>query len=87
MSIKQRKSRQSLGQRRSVSKWATKAVRRARTPLERTNAQIDAWMKGKNVILTIPNPNPNEVKQPFIRRKATEVWGRYGKFTMKSDGK
>ena len=87
MSEKQRKSRQSLGQRRNVSKWATKAVRRERTPLQRVNTQVEAWMKGKNVILTMPNPNPNDVKQPFVRKKATEVWGKYGAFSMKTDGK
>ena len=88
MPKKQRTSRQSLGQRRNVSKWATKAVRRQRTPLQRVNAQVEAWMKGKNVVLTMPNSNPNDVKNPYVRKKATDVWGKYsGGFVIKTDGK
>jgi hypothetical protein len=34
-----------------------------------------AWAKGKNVMLTIPNPNTNETNKPFIRVPAHEQWG------------
>ncbi len=72
----------SKGERRNVSKWARKAMRRERTGLQRLNAQMDAFLKGKNVVLTIPNPNPNEKNKPFIRRNAKEVWSK-DKFIIK----
>lgn len=37
--------------------------------------QRAAWVKGKNVMLTIPNPNPNETNKLFIRVSAKSVWG------------
>ncbi len=72
----------SKGERRNVSKWVRKAMRRERTGLQRLNAQMDAFLKGKNVVLTIPNPNPNEKGKPFIRRNAKEVWSK-DKFIIK----
>lgn len=35
----------------------------------------NAWARGKRVMLTIANPNPNETNKPFIRVPAHEVWG------------
>ena len=66
----------SKGERKNVSKWVRKAMRRERTGLQRLNAQMDAFLEGKNVVLTIPNPNPNEKDKPFIRRNAKEVWSK-----------
>ena len=66
----------SKGERQNVSKWTRKAIKRERTGLQRLNAQIDAFLEGKNVVLTIPNPNPNEKGKPFIRRNAKEVWSK-----------
>lgn len=40
------------------------------------HAKYQAWSKGKNVVLTIPNPNPNETNKRFIRVNANEVWKR-----------
>ena len=34
-----------------------------------------AWKEGRNVVLTIPNPNDKETNKPFIRKNAREVWG------------
>ena len=34
-----------------------------------------AWASGKNVMLTIPNPNTNETNKPYIRVPAHEQWG------------
>jgi len=34
-----------------------------------------AWARGRRVMLTVPNPNPNETNKPFIRVNASEVWG------------
>jgi len=37
--------------------------------------QRRAWAKGKNVVLTIENPNKNESDKPFIRVNARDIWG------------
>ena len=36
--------------------------------------QLKAFMKGKKVMLTIPNPNTNETNKRMIRVPAGEVW-------------
>jgi hypothetical protein len=36
--------------------------------------QMKAFIAGKNVVLTIPNPNKNETNKPFIKVNAREVW-------------
>ena len=72
----------SKGKRRNVAKWIRKTMKRERTGFQRANAQLDAFWEGKNVVLTIPNPNPNEKGKPFIRKNAKEVWSR-DRFIMK----
>ena len=37
--------------------------------------QRAAWEKGKNVVLTIENPNKNETNKRFIRVPAKQLWG------------
>ena len=37
--------------------------------------KVTAWKAFKNVVLTIPNPNPNETNKRFIKVKASDVWG------------
>lgn len=37
--------------------------------------QRRAWAKGKNVVLTIDNPNKNETGKSFIKVNAKDVWG------------
>jgi hypothetical protein len=34
-----------------------------------------AWAAGKNVVLTIENPNKHETNKRFIRVNAKDVWG------------
>lgn len=41
----------------------------------RSDAQLQAFLKLKNVVLTIPNPNTNETNKKFIKVNAREVWG------------
>lgn len=41
---------------------------------ERLMNQINAFRKGKNVMVTIENPNANETNRPFIRVPARQVW-------------
>lgn len=38
--------------------------------------QIAAWRKGRNVVFTIPNPNPNETNKRFIRVNARDLKGK-----------
>ena len=71
-----------VGKRPNISKWAKKAQRKNRTKLERVNAQFCAFMKGKNVVLLVPNPNTNEKNKPFVRINAEDVWSR-NKYIMK----
>jgi hypothetical protein len=42
---------------------------------ERLGNQRAAWAKGKNVVLTIENPNKNETNKRFIRVGARDLWG------------
>lgn len=37
--------------------------------------QRRAWAKGKNVVLTIENPNKNESDKPYLRVNARDIWG------------
>jgi len=41
---------------------------------ERLTNQRDAFDKGKNVMFTIPNPNPNETNKLFIRVNAKHIF-------------
>ena len=40
---------------------------------ERLMNQLKAFRKGKRVMVTIPNPNPNETNKRFIRVPAKEA--------------
>jgi hypothetical protein len=70
------------GKRPNVSRWVKKSQRRNRTLLERLEAQLSAFKKGKNVVLVIPNLNPHETNKPFVRINAKDVWSRE-KYIMK----
>ena len=41
---------------------------------EQIYAKLQAFLAGKNVMLTVPNPNKNETNKKFIRVNAKEVW-------------
>lgn len=43
-------------------------------PALRMMNQLKAYQAGKNVVLTIPNPNPNETNKRFIKVNARDVW-------------
>ena len=65
----------SKGERNNVRKDIRKLMRRERTNLETMINKYSAYKKGKNVMVTIPNPNANmETNKPFIRVKAKDVW-------------
>ena len=70
----------SKGERRCVARNVVKATRRDyMQSSDRVANQLSAFMRGRNVMLTIPNPNKNETNKRMIRVPATEVWRRGGK--------
>ena len=73
-----RASQTSNGERRSVAN----GLGDDRTELKKMIDKMDAFRKGKNVMLTIPNPNKQATREPFIRVSAKEKW-RNDKFIMK----
>ena len=84
ISIKASKDTRAGGKRSNISRWAKKAQRKDRTKLERVNAQFSAFMKGKNVVLVVPNTNPHETNKPFVRINAKDVWSR-NKYIVKQN--
>ena len=79
-----------MGKKRSRASQTSKGERRNvanglgddRSEMKKILDKMDAFRKGKNVMLTIPNPNKSETKKPFIRVNAKEKW-RNDKFIMK----
>lgn len=67
MAVSKRTKYTSKGERSSVSRSVTNAVRRDRPYIETLTHKVNAWAKGKKVWVTIPNPNPNETNKRFIR--------------------
>jgi hypothetical protein len=84
MGKKSRAQYTSKGQRRNVSKWVRKQARKETTPLQRTLNQQAAFRKGKNVMVTIPNPIKSETNKPFIRVNAKEIWKKSEPYMMKT---
>ena len=76
---KSRASQTSKGERRNV----VAGLSDDRTELQKVNDKMRAHLKGKNVMLTIANPNKSETKKPFIRVPAKQEWRHTGKFMMK----
>ena len=76
---KSRASQTSKGERRNV----VAGLSDDRTELQKVNDKMKAHLKGKNVMLTIANPNKNETAKPFIRVPAKQEWRHTGKFIMK----
>ena len=64
----------SMGERRSVARRWTKAMRLSRPSGDRITAQWEAFLKGKKVILTVKNPNKNQTNKPFIKINARDYW-------------
>jgi len=79
-----------MGKKRSRATQTSKGERRNvanglgddRSELKKMIDKMDAFRKGKNVMLTIPNPNKQATREPFIRVSAKEKW-RNDKFIMK----
>ena len=62
----------SQGMRKNVSRRWLKLTRKDND--DRLFNQWDAFMKGKNVMLTIQNPNKNETNKRYIRVSAKHQW-------------
>ena len=73
----------SQGLRKNVSRRWLKLTRKDND--DRLFNQWDAFMKGKNVMLTIPNPNTNETNKPFVRVNAKDVWKFNKPYIMKQN--
>lgn len=79
-----------MGKKRSRATQTSKGERRSvanglgddRSEMKKMIDKMDAFRKGKNVMLTIPNPNKQATREPFIRVSAKEKW-RNDKFIMK----
>ena len=69
----------SKGERPNVAKDTRKLMRGKVTALQTALNKQEAFKQGKNVMLTIPNPNKKERNKPFIRVNAKEVWGNPNK--------
>ena len=78
-----RESYTSKGERPNVSRRWLKLTRKDND--NKTYNQWDAFQKGKNVVLTIKNPNKNETNKPFIRVPAKEQWRIIRPFNMSSE--
>ncbi len=59
----------------SISPKTCKVVRRQRTEVEKLLFKQQAWRKGRNPWITIPNGNTSEKAKLFIRVRANELWG------------
>ena len=62
----------SKGQRPNVRKDTRKAMRRDTSEVDKHLNKMKAFAKGRNVMLTIPNPNKNETNKRFIRVNAKD---------------
>ena len=74
---KQRAHQVSKGERKSHDpKWGKQARREWVGSTAQMIAKVKAWQSGKNVMLTVENPNKNETNKKFIRVNANDVWRR-----------
>ena len=55
----------------SRSRWAGDPNR----PMQRAMNQLNAWKKGKNVVLTVPNPDKTRTDARYIKVNARDYWG------------
>ena len=66
----------SKGERPNVTRSVLNALRREYlTSDARLNNQVKEWRRGKNVMLTVKNPDKKNTKERMIRVPAIDVWG------------
>ena len=74
---KSRSHQVSKGERKPVDpRWRKEYRREYNGSTAQMQNKLEAWLKGKRVMLTIENPNKNETNKKFIRVNANEVWRR-----------
>ena len=74
---RQRAKQVSKGERRPIDpKWRKQYRREYNGSTAQMQNKLEAWLSGKNVMLTIENPNKNETNKRFIRVNANDVWRR-----------
>lgn len=72
---KSRDSQTSKGERNNVRKDIRKIARREYLQSrDRHINQVEAFKRGKNVVLTVPNPDKNNTKERMIRVNAKDYW-------------
>lgn len=64
-----------------VNKYISKLVRADWSVLDRYNAQMAAFKKGKRVVFTIENPDPKQTNKRFIRVTGKDLLGDYREFS------
>lgn len=68
----------SKGQRPNVTRSLVKAGRREYTAVDNFASLLNkqkAWRAGKNVVLTVANPDKKNTKERFIKISANDYWG------------
>ena len=74
---RQRAKQVSKGERRPIDpKWRKQYRKEYNGSTAQMQNKLEAWLAGKNVMLTIENPNKNETNKRFIRVNANDVWRR-----------
>tara|TARA_B100001094_G_scaffold166784_1_gene161406 strand:- start:1465 stop:1761 length:297 start_codon:yes stop_codon:yes gene_type:complete len=43
--------------------------------MQRAMNQLNAWKRGKNVVLTVPNPDKSDTSARYIKVNARDYWG------------
>lgn len=77
---RQRAKYTSKGQRASMDPRPLKQVRADKSLVDKAIQKLDAFCNGKNVWMTIDNPNPKETNKRKIRVKAHSIYGDFRKF-------
>jgi hypothetical protein len=83
----QRSKTTSKGLNPTYSNEHLRLFRRDRSFIDTYTNKINAWVKGKNVMITIENPNPNETNKKFIRVPLSQLIGLYKKPNVLTKGK
>ena len=75
MGKKSRDKYVSKGERRNVAKFSCTPKSDNDNVLDRQIRQRKAWKQGRNVVLTIENPNKTETNKRYIKVNAKDIWG------------
>jgi len=65
----------SKGERRSMSRSLSKAVKRERSVIDYWTIKQKAWLKGQNPWLSVENGNTSDTRARKIRVRADTYWG------------